>query len=47
MKKGVGQRSAESRRFSTGTPISSHREIWQGGLGNAYPQYFNWHMLSW
>ena len=25
------QRSAESRGFSPGTPVSSHRESWQGG----------------
>ena len=29
----VCQRSAESREFSPGAPISSHRESWQGGLG--------------
>ena len=27
------QRSAESRGFSPGAPVSSHRESWQGGLG--------------
>jgi hypothetical protein len=27
------QRSAESRGFYPGTPVSSHRESWQGGLG--------------
>jgi hypothetical protein len=26
-------RGAESRGFSPGTPVSSHRESWQGGLG--------------
>ena len=31
--KRVSQRSAESRGFSPGTPVSSHRESWQGGLG--------------
>jgi hypothetical protein len=30
---GLSQRSAESRGFSPGAPVSSHREIWQGGLG--------------
>jgi hypothetical protein len=29
----VSQRSAESRGFSPGAPVSSHRESWQGGLG--------------
>jgi hypothetical protein len=32
------QRSAESRGFSPGTPVSSHRESWQGGLGKKGPQ---------
>jgi hypothetical protein len=31
--KRVSQRSAESRGFSPGAPVSSHRESWQGGLG--------------
>ena len=31
--KRVGQRSAESREFSPGAPVSSHMESWQGGLG--------------
>ena len=31
MWKEYSQRSTESRVFSTGTPISSHRESWQGG----------------
>jgi hypothetical protein len=31
--KRVSQRSTESRGFSPGTPVSSHRECWQGGLG--------------
>jgi hypothetical protein len=30
--KSKSQRSAESRGFSPGTPISSHRESWQGGF---------------
>jgi hypothetical protein len=30
--KRVSQRSTESRGFSLGTPVSSHRESWQGGL---------------
>jgi hypothetical protein len=29
----VSQRSAESRGFSPGAPVSSHRESLQGGLG--------------
>jgi hypothetical protein len=33
--KRVRQRSAESRGFSPGTPVSSHRECWLGGLGLA------------
>jgi hypothetical protein len=32
------QRSAESRWFSPGTPVSSHRESWQGGFGKKGPQ---------
>ena len=31
--KSKSQRSAESRGFPPGTPVSSHRESWQGGLG--------------
>jgi hypothetical protein len=31
--KRVCQRSAESRGFSPGAPISSHRESWHGGFG--------------
>jgi hypothetical protein len=31
--KRVCQRSAESRGFSPGAPVSSHRKSWQGGLG--------------
>jgi hypothetical protein len=31
--KSKSQRSAESRGISPGTPLSSHRESWQGGLG--------------
>ena len=31
----VSRRSAESRGFSPGAPVSSHRESWQGGLGLA------------
>jgi hypothetical protein len=27
-----------SRGFSPGTPVSSHRESWQGGLGKKGPQ---------
>jgi hypothetical protein len=27
------QRSGESRGFSPGAPVSSHRDSWQGGLG--------------
>ena len=30
--KRVSQRSTESRGFSPGTPVSSHRECWQGGI---------------
>jgi hypothetical protein len=30
--KRISQRSAESRGFSPGAPVSSHRESWQGGL---------------
>ena len=36
MWKEYSQRSAESRGFSPGTPVSpvsSHMESWQGGLG--------------
>jgi hypothetical protein len=29
--KSKSQRSAESRGFPPGTPVSSHRESWQGG----------------
>jgi hypothetical protein len=29
--------SAESRGFSPGTPVSSHRESWLGGLGKKGP----------
>ena len=36
--KSKSQRSAESRVFSPGTPVSSHRESWQGGLGKKGPQ---------
>ena len=28
----VSQHSAESRGFSPGTPVSSHKDCWQGGL---------------
>ena len=31
--KSVSQRSAESRGFSPGSPVSSHRESWQGVSG--------------
>ena len=34
MRKEYSQRSAESRGFSPGTLVSSHRESWQDGLGN-------------
>jgi hypothetical protein len=36
--KSESQRSAESRGFPPGTPVSSHRESWQGGLGKKGPQ---------
>jgi hypothetical protein len=38
--KSKSQRSAESRGFPPGTPVSSHREFesWQGGLGKKGPQ---------
>ena len=36
--KSINQRSAESRGFPPGTPVSSHRESWQGGLGKKGPQ---------
>jgi hypothetical protein len=36
--KSKSQRYAESRGFSPGTPVSSHRESWQGGLGKKGPQ---------
>ena len=36
--KSKSQRSAESRGFSPGTPVSSHRESLQGGLGKKGPQ---------
>jgi hypothetical protein len=35
--KNKSQRSAESRGFPPGTPVSSHRESWQGGLGKKGP----------
>ena len=28
----VRQQSTESREFSPGSPVSTHRESWQGGL---------------
>ena len=31
--KRVSQRSAESRGFSPGAPVSSYKASWQGGLG--------------
>jgi hypothetical protein len=43
--KSKSQRSAESCGFSLGTPVSSHRESWQGGLGKR--AHSNWHMLLW
>jgi hypothetical protein len=36
--KSKSQRSAESRGFPPGTPVSSHRESWQGELGKKGPQ---------
>jgi hypothetical protein len=36
--KSKSQRSAESRGFPPGTPVSSHRESSQGGLGKKGPQ---------
>jgi hypothetical protein len=36
--KSKSQRSAESRGFSPGTPVSSHRGSWQGGLGKKGPK---------
>jgi hypothetical protein len=33
--KRVSQHSTESRGFSRGTPVCSHRECWQSGLGLA------------
>jgi hypothetical protein len=36
--KSKSQRSADSRGFPPGTPVSSHRESWQGGLGKKGPQ---------
>ena len=36
--KEYSQRFAESRGFSPGTTVSSHREYWQGGIGNTGPQ---------
>jgi hypothetical protein len=36
--KSKSQRSAERRGFPPGTPVSSHRESWQGGLGKKGPQ---------
>ena len=39
------QRSAESRGFSPGTPVSSHRESRRGGLGRR--AHSNWHTLLW
>jgi hypothetical protein len=38
VKRVKSQRSAESCGFSPGTPVSSHRERWQGGLGKKGPQ---------
>ena len=43
--KSKSQRYAESRGFSPDTPVSSHRESWQGGLGKR--AHSNWHMLLW
>ena len=37
MWKEYSQRSAESRGFSPGTPVSSHMENWPGGIGNTGP----------
>ena len=37
MLKEYSQRSAESCGFSPGTPVFSHRESWQGGLGHMGP----------
>jgi hypothetical protein len=36
--KSKSQRSVESSGFPPGTPVSSHRESWQGGLGKKGPQ---------
>jgi hypothetical protein len=36
--KSKSQRSAESRGFPPGTPVSSHRESSHGGLGKKGPQ---------
>jgi hypothetical protein len=45
VKRVKSQRSAESRGFSPSTPVSSHRESWQGGLGKKRA-HSNWHMLG-
>jgi hypothetical protein len=49
----VRQHSTESRRFFPGSPVSSHRECWQGGLGvsaeGRFPlteKYFAWFLLN-
>ena len=38
-------RSVESRGFPPGTPVSSHRESRQGGLGDT--GHSNWFTLLW
>jgi hypothetical protein len=43
--KSKSQRSAESRGFPPGTPVSSNRESRQGGLGKG--AHSNPHMLLW
>jgi hypothetical protein len=44
--KSKSQRSAESRGFSPGTPVSSHRESWQGGLGEDTNHKGVWYQLG-
>ena len=43
--KSKSQRTAGSRGLSQGTPVSSHRESRQGGLGKR--AHSNRHMLLW
>ena len=46
-KKIISQRSAGSRGFFPGTPVSFHGECRQDGLGNTARSHLNWCMLLW